>query len=246
MSKKEERQYHFGVLVVPGKYGLRLCRENYAIIDNKPTDKGGRSTFDELNFINSLPKYVVDKTETIGERTYVIEKHYTDEWCKKHYDDCMKNFDLNMKFYKQLDKGNFEKKIESFLKRYKCFKPVTDLKEYAGESGYYLMVLDEYRQIYIGTSDDIMKRIQTHWRARKKFDRLVFRDPTTSRLSIDSFRALDTTRIYAYKTWNTYEVEDKYINFFPDEYICNRISGGRMELGSMQVVSSIKHRKLNE
>jgi hypothetical protein len=161
----------------------------------------------------------------------------------EHYAKCMENFDLNMVFYKSLDPEKFEKKLNAFLKRHTGFKPVADLNELEEVSGYYLMVLDEYKQVYIGTSDNIKKRIQTHWRIQKKFDRLLFGSAEESRLSIDSFRALDTTRIYAYKTWNTYDKEDKYLAFFPDEYVCNRIAGGKMELGTLQAFGTRKKRE---
>ena len=107
------------------------------------------------------------------------------------------------------------------------------------------MVIGEYSQIYIGTSNDIMKRIRQHWSDGKmKLDRLLCGDVTRSKLSIDSFRALDTTRIFVYPTDVTYSREDEFINCFSDEYICNRIIGGKIEIGSLETVVSIKTRIL--
>ena len=188
--------------------------------------------------------YVIDETKTVKGVNYVTKRHYTEAFCQRHYDNCMRNFDLNMNFYAKLDQVKFEKKLEAFLRKHTGFKPVTDLNEYNGESGYYLMVLDEYKQVYLGTSNNIKNRIQEHWRTRKKFDRLLFGSVDESRISIDSFRALDTTRIYAYKTWKTYDSEDKYLNFFPDEYVCNRIAGGEMEFGTIQAFGTRKKREL--
>lgn len=245
--EQETRRIHFGVLVVANKYGLRLTRENYAIIDNRSSFQSGFSTFDTVEFIEQMKDiYVIDETLNLGNRNYVTKRHYTDEWCQKHFQNCMKNFELNMAFYSSLDKEKFEKNLQAFLRKYKEFKPVKDLTDYDRESGYYLMVLDEYKQVYIGTSDNIKKRIQTHWRARKEFDRLLFGTVNKSRLSIDSFRALDTTRIYAYKTRKTYNSENKYINFFADEYVCNRIAGGMMELGTLEAYATRKERELLE
>ena len=65
----------------------------------------------------------------------------------------------------------------------------------------------------------------------------------TSTLSIDSFKALDTTRIYAYQTKRMYDFEDKFINAFSPEFLCNRIAGGRM-LSLLQIVSTIKRKDL--
>lgn len=247
MAINNGRQLHFGVLVVANKYGLRLTKENYAIINNRPSFSPGLSCFDTVEFIETMDnKYVIDETKTIGNRHFVTKRHYTDSWCQQHYENCIKNFDMNMAFYASLDKALFERKLQSFLKKHTGFKRVTDLKEYDSQSGYYLMVLDEYKQVYIGTSDNIKKRIQTHWRTQKEFDRLLFGTVENSRLSIDSFRALDTTRIYAYITQNTYHREDKYIRFFPDAYVCNRIAGGNMELGTLEAYSTRKERTFQE
>lgn len=90
----------------------------------------------------------------------------------------------------------------------------------------YMMVLDEYKQVYIGKSVNIKKRIQQHWSCTKPFDRTLF--PlynTNSVLSIDFFRALDTTRIYAWKTHMTFGFERDLVYDFPEKFSCNRIGG---------------------
>lgn len=247
MKQNNDHLTHLGVLVVANKYGLQLSEENYAIIDNRFSFKLGRGTIYTYDFVSNHPdSYVIDKVEEIDGEQYVTEMHYTDLWCKQHYEKCVDNYRLNIAFYSSLDRERFNKTINAFLKKYASFKEVTDLKEYDGESGYYLMVLDEYKQVYIGTSNNIKKRIQGHWRIRKNFDRLLFGSVEESRISIDSFRALDTTRIYVYKTLDTYDNEDKYISFFPDEFICNRVAGGAMELGTLQAWGTRKKREFTE
>ena len=62
------------------------------------------------------------------------------------------------------------------------------------------MVLDLYKQAYTGQAADIRMRIKRHWSGTKQFERLIFGTKESSVLSIDSFRALDTTRIFAAKT----------------------------------------------
>lgn len=244
-KKGRERHIHFGVLVVEDMYGLRLTKDNYAIIDNRFSFNLGRGTFYTIDYVREHPDiYLIDEITEINGKQYVTKLHYTDSWCKQHYQSCIQNYDLNMAFYASLDKTKFEKKVNAFLRKHTEFKSVADLKEYEGESGYYLMVLDEYKQVYLGTSENIKKRIQKHWTIRKKFDRLLFGSVEESRISIDSFRALDTTRVYAYKTWKIYDSEDKYISFFPDEYLCNRVAGGEMELGSLQAWGTRKKRAL--
>lgn len=108
------------------------------------------------------------------------------------------------------------------------------------------MVLDEYHQIYIGTSDNIKKRILQHWSMRKPFDRLLcpIGAVETSILSIDSFRAYDTTRIYACINQDTYEKEDYYIKQFSSKFLCNRLSGGKITGGLLQALTMLKKKEL--
>lgn len=67
----------------------------------------------------------------------------------------------------------------SFLKKYFGFEGVADLNEYDNNSGYYMLVLDKYKQIYIGTMYNIKKRIREHWVKRRPFDRLIFGEVDT-------------------------------------------------------------------
>jgi hypothetical protein len=93
------------------------------------------------------------------------------------------------------------------------------------------MVLDRYSQVYVGTSkSDVIKRIKAHWSKRKSFDRLLLPmwNVKNSVMSIDSFRAMDTTRIYI-KQEKSFNNEDYYINQLPKEFIMNRINGGDLE-----------------
>lgn len=213
---------HFGVEIVKRKHGFRLTRENYAVVSNK----------------NSLLKFDIDVyLDAEG-------KFYTEEWCKKQYIDVMANFDLNMEYFSLLNHVKFEKEIANFLRNNKDFKEVTDLGLLNGESGYYLMVLDDYCQIYIGMATNIYRRIRGHWNARKSFDRLLFPmgNVDGSLLSIDSFRVLDTTRLYAFITDNIYEFEDDFINQFSPEFCSNRMAGG--VTNGLQAMVMGKSRKL--
>ena len=106
------------------------------------------------------------------------------------------------------------------------------------------MVLGEYCQVYIGTSQNIKERIRQHWGGSKnRFDRLIFGGIEASKLSINSFRALDTTRIFVYKTDELYTQEDKYINCFSDKFVCNRLSGG-IKKSEIDILLSVKNRQL--
>ena len=155
----------------------------------------------------------------------------------------MQNYDLNMEFFKKLNASKFNEELNRFIDSTEFFE-ITDLCEFSC-SGYYAMVIGEYCQIYIGTSKDIKRRIRQHWSGGKmKLDRLVLGDKTRSKLSIDSFRALDTTRIFVYPTDNTYCREDEYINYFSDEFVCNRAKGGIIKFGTLEAMGSIKTREL--
>lgn len=169
---------------------------------------------------------------------------YTDEWCEKQLKDCLENFDLNMRYFSLLDHNEFCSEIQHFLESNNDFIEVDDLNLYDGKAGYYMMILDDYCQVYMGTTNDIKKRIRQHWSNSKSFDRLIFGAIDSSKLSIDSFRAFDTTRIYAYKTNNTFTHEDKFINQFSDKFVCNRLAGGKFTGGLFQAITMMKKRNL--
>jgi len=155
-----------------------------------------------------------------------------------------------MQFFASLNHDDFQSELNSFLKKNTRFVEVTDLTQYNQVSGYYIMVLDKYCQVYIGTTNDIMRRIHQHWTKSKSFDRLLFPMYAVDRsvLSIDSFRALDTTRIFVYATKKTYTSENKYINSFSPQFVSNRLGGGMFSngiLGVLEAGSTIKSRKLD-
>lgn len=187
---------HFGITLGESKYGYKLSRENFAIVNNKSSFGNG--------------------------------KIYDDEWCKEKYNRCMQNYDINMKRLFSLNSQDFENEINKFLELHPLFEEVTDLKKYDGISGYYMMVLDNYCQVYIGTSGNIKQRITNHWNKVVPFDRVIFGNVETSIISIDSYRACDTTRIYVYKTNNIYTNEDEIINSINPIYCCNRTKGGNL------------------
>lgn len=173
-----------------------------------------------------------------------VAEPYSDAWCKKQEIAAYANFDLNMRYFASLDRDEFSKVIEKFLKKQKRFVAVTDLNVYEGVEGYYIMVLDQYCQVYIGTSNNIKRRILQHWSKVMPFDRLVFGSIDTSRLSINSFRALDTTRLYAFRTSNLFKVEEKIIGLIPEKFICNRTIGGFLQGGLQEAIANRRTRTM--
>lgn len=156
-----------------------------------------------------------------------LEKYSLAE-CEEHRQRCLENFDINMKHFQELDYSEFCQEIDSFLTCYPSFEKVDSLNDYRDVQGYYIMVLDLYKQIYIGTTNNIYKRIKQHWNNKKEFDRLIFPiyNVSGSVLSIDCFGALDTTRIYVFPTVDLYSMEDEFICFFSPKFLSNRIPGG--------------------
>lgn len=229
---------HFGIILASRTHGYKLTRENYATISDKSTF--GKNTIYIQAIERNDEKLMKAYSEVYADKEGLI---YRDNWCKKRLIEIMQNFDLNLNFFRSLDHTKFDDEITQFLKKTK-FIEITDLKEYSCP-GYYVMILNKYCQLYVGTSENIKRRIRQHWAGGKmKFDRLISGQVTKSKLSIDSFRALDTTRILVYPTDKIYCEEENFINYFSEEFVSNRISGGIMEFGALSVAGSIKTRNL--
>ncbi|MFA1710256.1 hypothetical protein ACDX66_00915 [Peribacillus frigoritolerans] len=172
-------------------------------------------------------------------------KVYSESFINKHKEDSLYNYDLNIEYFRLLSKKEFNNELIQFVSETKSFKEITDLAPLNKVSGYYIMVLDEYAQAYIGRSENIKKRMQDHWAKQKEFDRLIFGGKETSILSIDSFRAYDTTRIFVHPTNELYGHEDNFINLFDKKYLLNRTIGGTLS-GVIEAINNRKTRKLSD
>lgn len=214
-----ERATHFGTTVrgSAGR-GLKISRDTYATINKR----------------SSMPRWSRDDSPEAWDRMnhyFDDDEHriLTDEWCEAHQADALANFDMNMAHFASLDPVEFEATLQLALDGHPDMVEVTDLTEWIGVPGVYIMVLDEYRQVYVGASSEsagIAKRIRQHWTNQKEFDRLIFGSVETSILSIDSFRALDTTRIFAMKTTDYFDEEISVLAQFPPQFALNRFMGG--------------------
>ena len=150
---------------------------------------------------------------------------WTDEHYAKQRLKADLNFDLNMAYFKTLDLNEFNGYLLQQCKKHK-FVECSDLNALDNMTGVYMLVLDNYRQVYIGVSDNIKRRIMSHWNGRKSLERLIFGDVCSSILSIDSFGALDTTRIFFIETHSMYKTEEKIVRLFDSRYMLNRTAGG--------------------
>ena len=216
---------HFGVKLVNRGKSFNLTRDEFALISTKP----------------SLPYF-----ESLAERKAYADEQgsaYSESWCAEYRELCLKNFDLNMEYFSKLDKTAFDTALSSFLSKYKQFAEVTSLNDFSGVEGFYIMVLDEYKQVYIGKTKDIKKRIMKHWSNTKPFDRTLF--PmyawNKSTFSVDFFRALDTTRIYAWKKRMSDGIEADLIRNFPAQFCTNRIGGDITN--ALQAIGTINKRQ---
>ncbi len=164
------------------------------------------------------------------------------------------NYDLNMRYFASLDLDAFNKHLEQQCAKFKLME-CKNLNDLAGIEGVYVLVLDSYKQVYIGQSSDIKQRITSHWNGKKSLDRMIYGRVFDSILSIDSFGALDTTRIFYLETYNTYLYEEKMVASFSSLYLLNRTAGGigcietnseTKELALLSVASNQKTRSLVE
>ena len=171
---------------------------------------------------------------------------YNEEFIKRNKEAILKNLNLNLKFYTELDSEEFNKNLDKVLKLKKNngLKKVTDLKEYIGKKGIYIMVLDKYKQIYIGQSK------------RDVVERIINGKVNESKLSIDTFGMLDTTRIYIedidplyYNNSEKIDKREEYlINSIPEQYLINKVGGGlRLDgIDSLKsFIDTYKKRKLD-
>ncbi|MGF9648898.1 GIY-YIG nuclease family protein [Pseudarthrobacter oxydans] len=225
---------HFGELLRPGKYGHRLTREMYALVNKRSSIRiPDYLLTDELRAL--LAPRFEDAEMTIR----------SDEFCREQREMALENFDLNMAFFHSIPHESFEEALAEILRKNKRLRPVTDLKALDGYEGVYVMVLDQYRQAYIGQAWDMRKRIKAHWNGIKQFDRLLWGSVEESVMSIDAFRALDTTRIFASRTINADALETRLVNTFPPDYLLNRIGGGAVTgMRGMFIAAEMKRRQL--
>ncbi len=180
-----------------------LTRENYIHSDREFRDWYG--------------EYDSDLFSSIDQRVECAKK------------EALLNFDLNMAYYNSLEQSSFDSFVDEKLGKNPSFIDVSDLNDYKCP-GLYILVLGQYKQIYVGISKNIKKRVQQHWAIYKDLSRLIWGGMLDSKLSIDSFRAMDTTRIFVHlkhdKKNDLWDEEYKLVEFIPDCYSCNRMGGG--------------------
>lgn len=247
---------HFGVKIKKNDKNL-LSKENYCTKTNIINYVDRKNIKLAQNYYKENKKYPLlcpSWYQNIPNDLFADYEHYTNKYVEKHYYNCMLNFDLNMNYFNSIDYDEFNNYLMKFIKKNKLIK-VKDLNKLKEKEGIYILVLDKYKQVYIGKSESIkgMKnRILSHWRNKKEFRNLIHGNVETSILSIDSFGALDTTRTF-YREFKYYQdidiYEEKFVNQFKSEYRLNRVAGGinseqNPVIRNIKLIGSIQNRKL--
>jgi hypothetical protein len=222
---------HFGESIRLPKYGYRLNREQYALVNKRPSIPVSKESLPEL--WASIDPWFEDEQHT----------SYTDEHCAHLRANALENFDLNMAYYSLISEESFEKAVTAMLRKNKTLRAVTELSALEGQGGLYVMVLDQYRQVYIGQAANLRQRIKRHWSGTKQFDRLVFGMVDESVMSIDAFQALDTTRLFAATTTRADALEARVVKSFPANYRLNRIGGGKLTQMRAAVIETEMNRR---
>ncbi|MFC4242624.1 hypothetical protein ACFOYW_04500 [Gryllotalpicola reticulitermitis] len=229
---------HFGLRLRDNTaLGLRLSRDTYATINKRsslviPRESQSPTTWERMS------RFYADDAHTI----------YTDAWCEEHRSAALRNFDRNMAFFDALDEGEFNVAVDDLVATERGLVEVHDLNDFGSASGFYMMVLDGYKQAYFGvTGSELAKRMRQHWTRNFPFDRLLWGNEFTSIIAVDSFRALDTTRLFATRSADPFAIEERVVEKFPSIFRLNRLTGGRVpnNVSLRQVVSMMKIRDLS-
>ncbi len=214
----EKSAVHFGLMVRRGaKYGLRIRRDTYASISKVSSHWFPRQ--------QDVARWEAE-SEIFEDADHKI---YTDVWCELHQKDALENFDLNMERFEALSAREFDLALEMVVLSYPKMQEVIDLNDWVDGSVVYIMVLDQFKQAYVGiarSAGGMKKRIRQHWSSNKQFDRLLHGPVNESKISIDSFRALDTTQIFAMRIKSPEAMENQILESFPSKFVLNRIAGG--------------------
>lgn len=187
---------------------------NIKEISKKITKRKKKIVTDTLFGINIQNPYTIENTITMGELAFDIPIKYSDvrSYLSKLESNNIKYIREYTEKFKALPEKDFNKLISKFTKE-NNFVEVLDLKPLYKVPGLYIMVLDNYRQIYIGKAYNVRGRIQEHWSKKKEIDKYIL---LNHKPSIDSFGAYDTTRIY-FKPMDIYKIdkeETKMLNLF--------------------------------
>lgn len=221
---------HFGDIFRASKFGHKMIRDLYAYPGRKPKERSKREQLGEALWTNIAWSYRDDE-----------HAEHSDAYLLVQRDAALRNFDLSMAYFASLDAGEFEEALQKVLAAEPRLVPVKSLPAWERDTGVYVMVFDEYKQLYIGQANDIRKRIRQHLTGRKSFDRLLFGSKYTSVFPVDELRALDMTRLYAVSSFQTLDIERRLEAAADQRFCLNRIAGG--EAGGLTMMLALPRLK---
>lgn len=204
-----------------------------AVSEEKIVHFGSKLHFRDRNkYLMSRDTYIHgDSHKSSFDYSTIYSEERFQEFCK----NALINFDINMERFNSIETTDFENELDFFLQKIResgyDIHEVLDLKD-ASYCGTYIMVLGQYKQIYIGASKNICDRIKKHWQNNKPIDRLVFGSVQDSKIAIDCFKALDTTKIFAIRTSSdieAFQIEEIIDKWISNDFLLNRVWGGRPE-----------------
>lgn len=206
---------HFGEQLRGPQIGHKMIRDLYAFPSRSQKRKPNRADFSDKAWEDDAWRYR-DEEHTRHSDGYLL-------WQR---DKALRSFDLSMRYFESLDADEFETALVHVLAKGRTFKPVESLPDWDGVEGAYVMVFDDYKQFYIGQSNNVRKRIKQHWGGRKSFDRLIYGGVYNSIFPVDELRALDNTRVYAARSNNPYAPEERAEKAADQRFCLNRMTGG--------------------
>lgn len=206
---------HLGELLRGPQIGHKMIRDLYAFPSRSQKRKPNRAHFSDQAWEDEAWRYRDED-----------HAQHSDAYLLVQRDTALRNFDLSMRYFESLDADEFETALEHVLAKGRTFKPVESLPDWDGTEGAYVMVFDDYKQFYIGQSNNVRKRIKQHWGGRKSFDRLIYGGVYNSIFPMDELRALDNTRIYAARSSNPYAPEERAEKAADQRFCLNRMTGG--------------------
>lgn len=226
---------HLGERLNRSKYGWRANREQYAIPSRRSSLVLDRLAVGEEYWSYISPRYRDED-----------HREYTDGYLLGQRDLALMNYDLSMLYFSGIDTDDFEAGLQELLAAERRLRPVSDLHDWDGVQGVYVMVFDDCHQFYVGESMDIRRRVKRHWSERKQFDRLLWGYWWESIPSVDTFRALDNTRVFALKSTASFNIEERLERKARKAFCLNRIPGGALDevTGPLALVNA-RHRTLD-
>ena len=154
---------------------------------------------------NDLVSTNLNPEQFRNEFLLAVEKEYgkkTDEFYVERYreytndvEKYVENVRFNMKTLKSLDKSGFEEELKRITEKYH-FVETNDISSF--KHCLYLVVLDEYKQFYVGKAETSLKnRMRKHWTAKIIPARHLWNGGFEfSRIKFDDFKMFDSTRIF--------------------------------------------------